>query len=145
MLSIPKYPEQYAQYFLAIFYLLCCASQHHVYPLLPSHLPHPSLLFILCLWRVIGPLTRPEYLCSSKVWSVVWTAIILSSVLSVECETKRLVSWCRCRAGAGRTTLGKPEPMSHQELFSLMVAMYRLLKQRACKNMRISWIRKRED
>ena len=31
MLSIPKYPEQYAQHFPAIFYLLCCASQHHVY------------------------------------------------------------------------------------------------------------------
>ena len=30
MLSIPKYPEQYAQHFRAIFYLLCCASQHHV-------------------------------------------------------------------------------------------------------------------
>ena len=30
MLSIPKYPEQYAQHFPAIFYLLCCASQHHV-------------------------------------------------------------------------------------------------------------------
>ena len=29
MLSIPKYPEQYAQHFPAIFYLLCCASQHH--------------------------------------------------------------------------------------------------------------------
>ena len=31
MLSIPKYPEQYAQHFPAIFYLLCCASQHHVW------------------------------------------------------------------------------------------------------------------
>ena len=30
MLSIPKYPEQYAQHFPATFYLLCCASQHHV-------------------------------------------------------------------------------------------------------------------
>ena len=30
MLSIPKYPEQYAQHFPAIFYLLCCAFQHHV-------------------------------------------------------------------------------------------------------------------
>ena len=30
MLSIPKYPEQYAQHFPAIFYLLCCTSQHHV-------------------------------------------------------------------------------------------------------------------
>ena len=30
MLSIPKYPEQYAQHFPTIFYLLCCASQHHV-------------------------------------------------------------------------------------------------------------------
>ena len=30
MLSIPKYLEQYAQHFPAIFYLLCCASQHHV-------------------------------------------------------------------------------------------------------------------
>ena len=36
MLSIPKYPEQYAQHFLAIFYLLCCAFQHHV----PT--PHPG-------------------------------------------------------------------------------------------------------
>ena len=33
MLSIPKYPEQYAQHFPTIFYLLCCASQHHVWPL----------------------------------------------------------------------------------------------------------------
>ena len=32
MLSIPKYPEQYAQHFPTIFYLLCCASQHHVMP-----------------------------------------------------------------------------------------------------------------
>ena len=31
MLSIPKYPQQYAQHFPAIFYLLCCASQHHVF------------------------------------------------------------------------------------------------------------------
>ena len=30
MLSIPKYPEQYAQHFPTIFYLLCCAFQHHV-------------------------------------------------------------------------------------------------------------------
>ena len=30
MLSIPKYLEQYAQHFRTIFYLLCCASQHHV-------------------------------------------------------------------------------------------------------------------
>ena len=30
MLSIPKYPEQYAQLLPAIFYLLCCAFQHHV-------------------------------------------------------------------------------------------------------------------
>ena len=43
------------------------------------------------------------------------------------------------------TMLGEPQPMSHQELFSLMVAMCWLLKQRACENMRISWIRKRED
>ena len=43
------------------------------------------------------------------------------------------------------TTLGTPEPMSHQELFSLMVAMYWLLKQRACEIMRINWIRERED
>ena len=33
MLSIPKYPEQYAQLLPAIFYLLCCAFQHHVPPL----------------------------------------------------------------------------------------------------------------
>ena len=43
------------------------------------------------------------------------------------------------------TMLGTLEPMSHQELFSLMVAMYWVLKQCACENMRISWIRKRED
>ena len=43
------------------------------------------------------------------------------------------------------TTVGEPEPMSHQELFSLMVAVCWLLKQRAYENMRISWIRKRED
>ena len=30
MLSIPKYPQQYAQHFPTIFYLLYCASQHHV-------------------------------------------------------------------------------------------------------------------
>ena len=30
MLSIPKYLEQYAQLLPAIFYLLCCALQHHV-------------------------------------------------------------------------------------------------------------------
>ena len=43
------------------------------------------------------------------------------------------------------TTLGEPEPMSHQELFSLMVAVCWLLKQHACENMRMSWIWKRED
>ena len=43
------------------------------------------------------------------------------------------------------TTLGQPELMSHQEVFSLMVAVCWLLKQRAYENMRISWIRKRED
>ena len=43
------------------------------------------------------------------------------------------------------TSLGTPEPMSHQELFSLMVAMYWMLKQRGCENMRICWTRKRED
>ena len=31
MLSIPKYPEQYAQHFPTIFYLLCFSSQHHVW------------------------------------------------------------------------------------------------------------------
>ena len=36
------------------------------------------------------------------------------------------------------TTTVEPEPMSHQKLFSLMVAVRWLLK-------RISWIRKRED
>ena len=34
MLSIPKYPEQYAQHFPTISYLLCCASKHHVMPVL---------------------------------------------------------------------------------------------------------------
>ena len=43
------------------------------------------------------------------------------------------------------TTLGTPEPMSHQELFSLMVAMYWMLKQRVCENMCIRWTWKRED
>ena len=43
------------------------------------------------------------------------------------------------------TTLGTPEPMSHHDLFSLMVAMYWLLKQRVCENMRTNWTRKRED
>ena len=43
------------------------------------------------------------------------------------------------------TTLGEPEPMSQQELFSLMVPVCWLLKQHAYENMRISWIRKRED
>ena len=37
MLSIPKYPEQYAQHFPTIFYLLCCASQHHVLCPPPRH------------------------------------------------------------------------------------------------------------
>ena len=37
MLSIPKYPEQYAQHFPAIFYLLCCAFQHHVVPAALRH------------------------------------------------------------------------------------------------------------
>ena len=41
MLSIPKYPEQYAQHFPTIFYLLCCASQHHVLENLPGL--HPAL------------------------------------------------------------------------------------------------------
>ena len=43
------------------------------------------------------------------------------------------------------TILGAPEPMTHQELFSLMVAIYWMLKQRVCENMRISWTRKRGD
>ena len=40
MLSIPKYPEQYAQHFPTIFYLLCCASQHHVSPTCLDRLKH---------------------------------------------------------------------------------------------------------
>ena len=43
------------------------------------------------------------------------------------------------------TTLGTPEAMSHQEIFSLMVAMYWMMKQRVCENMGIIWTRKRED
>ena len=43
------------------------------------------------------------------------------------------------------TTLGTPEPMSHEELCLLMVAIYWMLKQRFCENMHISWTRKRED
>ena len=43
------------------------------------------------------------------------------------------------------TTLGTPKPMSHQELFLLMVAIYWMLKQRVCENMHISWTRKRAD
>ena len=43
------------------------------------------------------------------------------------------------------TTLGAPEPMTHQELFSLMVAICCMLKQRVCENMRITWASKRED
>ena len=38
------------------------------------------------------------------------------------------------------TTLAEPEPMSHLELFSLMVAVCWLLKQHAYENMRINWI-----
>ena len=40
MLSIPKYPEQYAQHFPTIFYLLCCASQHHVGYAMPLDVLH---------------------------------------------------------------------------------------------------------
>ena len=36
------------------------------------------------------------------------------------------------------TTYGTPEPMTHQELFSLMVTVCWMLKQRVCENMRIS-------
>ena len=43
------------------------------------------------------------------------------------------------------TTLGTPEPMTHHELFSLMVAICWMLKQRVCENMRISWTCKRQD
>ena len=43
------------------------------------------------------------------------------------------------------TTLGALEPMTHQELFSPMVAINWMLKQRVPENMRISWTRKRED
>ena len=47
MLSIPKYPEQYAQHFPTIFYLLCCASQHHVKVPHPCPFPlHPQLLLV---------------------------------------------------------------------------------------------------
>ena len=42
MLSIPKYPEQYAQHFPTIFYLLCCASQHHVQLVGPHRWGQPS-------------------------------------------------------------------------------------------------------
>ena len=73
--------------------------------------------------------------------------------------THDAIRWCRnqrvwirlqiqgpsCMMVETVTTLGTPEPMLHQELFSPMVAMYWLLKQRACENMRISWIPKRED
>ena len=44
MLSIPKYPEQYAQHFPAIFYLLCCASQHHVICFGPSSFLHAMMV-----------------------------------------------------------------------------------------------------
>ena len=43
------------------------------------------------------------------------------------------------------TTLGAPEPMTHQKLVSLMVTIYWMLKQRVCENMRINWTRKRQD
>ena len=43
------------------------------------------------------------------------------------------------------TTFGTPEPMTHQELFSLMVGVCWMLKQHVCDNMRISWTCKRED
>ena len=61
MLSIPKYPEQYAQHFPAIFYLLCCASQHHV-------LPHTGARYTVGHWR--SPcgagvsLARPDKKCA---------------------------------------------------------------------------------
>ena len=42
------------------------------------------------------------------------------------------------------TTLGAPQPMAQQELFSLMVAIYWMLKQCVRENMRISWTCKRE-
>ena len=56
MLSIPKYPEQYAQHFPAMFCLLCCAFQHHVWPRPPITedmktlvTPALNLLLISCL------------------------------------------------------------------------------------------------
>ena len=71
MLSIPKYVEQYAQNFRAIFYFLCCAFQHHVMvsreDLCTAHLdPPPRIVYsdlvgyqashIRLLWTII---TRP--------------------------------------------------------------------------------------
>ena len=43
------------------------------------------------------------------------------------------------------TTFGAPEPMTHQELFSLMVAISWMLTKRVCESMRINSTRKRED
>ena len=47
MLSIPKYPEQYAQHFPTISYLLCCASQHHVWLVIIGRIVQVSLIIIV--------------------------------------------------------------------------------------------------
>ena len=52
MLSIPKYPEQYAQHFRTIFYLPCCASQHHVSGQAVACLGH-------CVCRGVGSVVLP--------------------------------------------------------------------------------------
>ena len=58
MLSIPKYPEQYAQHFPAIFYLLCCASQHHVGA---SNLKDERVGHYLATWALSCPLARRQF------------------------------------------------------------------------------------
>ena len=55
MLSIPKYPEQYAQHFPAIFYLLCCASQHHVHAMVSSHACFVGLVGISDVFAIHSP------------------------------------------------------------------------------------------
>ena len=60
MLSIPKYREQYAQHFPTIFYLLCCASQHHVRACTPDGGRQPCSAFPRA-WRCQAPRsTRPS-------------------------------------------------------------------------------------
>ena len=63
MLSSPKYLEQHAQHFPAIFYLLCRASQHHVCVTLcyNAHLFHNTIILAVVVVVAVTLFRESEF------------------------------------------------------------------------------------